>query len=115
MHISARGVSGSMDDDAFLSAMANACKEAECQSPIPWPWDKVTTWVLLTELGWKLDQWVLRHLQHHVLTMVQEWSVLLLAWLRVGVYEWCVRQVEPSTHALLATQAPGRCGAGPLL
>ena len=104
-----------MHDDAFLSAMADACKEAECQSPIPGPLDTVTTWVLLTELGWKLEQRVFRPSQHHVLQVVQEWSVLLLAWLCVGVYEWCVRQVEPSTHAMLATRAPGLCGAGPLL
>ena len=117
LRISARGVSASMDDDApFLSAMADACQAAECQSPIPGPLDKVTTWVRLTELGWKmLEQRVFRPEQQHVLQVVQEWSVLLLAWLCVGVYERCVGQVEPSTHALLATQAPGRCGAGPLL
>ena len=54
-------------------------------------------------------------LQHHVLQVVQEWSVSLLVWLCVGIYEWCVRQVEPSTHSLLATQLPGHGGAGPLL
>ena len=68
-----------MDDDAFLSTMADACKAAECQSPIPGPLEKVTTWVLLTELGWKLEQRVFMPLQHHVLQVVQEWSVSLLA------------------------------------
>lgn len=58
---------------------------------------------------------VYRPLQHHVLEVIREWSMLLLAWLCVGLYEWCVRQVEPSTHSLLATQPPGRGGAGPLL
>ena len=67
------------DDDAFLSAMADACQEAACQSPFPGPLDKVTTWVLLTELGWKLEQRVLRPLQLHVLHVVQEWSGWLLA------------------------------------
>ena len=116
MRISALGVSGSMDDDeAFLSAMADECQEAECQSPIPGPLDPATTWVLLTELGRKLEQMLLRLQRHHLLLVVQEWSVSLLAWLCVGVYDWCGRQVEPSTHALLATQVPGRGGAGPLL
>ena len=109
-------MSGSIDDDdAFLSAMADACKEAECQSPIPGPLEKATTWVRLAELGGKLEQRVYLPEQHHVLQVVREWSLLLLAWLCVGVYEWCVGRVEPSTHSLLATHPPGRGGAGPLL
>jgi hypothetical protein len=54
-------------------------------------------------------------LQHQVLEVVREWGILLLAWLCTGLYEWWVRQVEPSTHSLLATQPQGRGGAGPLL
>ena len=54
-------------------------------------------------------------LQYQVLEVVREWSILLLAWLCNGLYEWCMRQVEPSTHSLLATQPQGRGGVGPLL
>ena len=75
----------------------------------------MTTWVLLTQLAWKIEQWVFMPLQSQVLQVVLEWCGLLLAWLCVGVYEWCKRQDEPSTHSLLATKAPGRSGAGPLL
>ena len=53
-----------------FSAMADACKEAACQSPIPGPLEKVTTWVLLTELGCKLQQRVCRSLQDHELHVV---------------------------------------------
>ena len=70
---------GVIDDDAFLSTMADVCKEAECRSPIPGPLDTVTTWVLLTELGWKLEQRVFGPWQHHVLQVLQEWSGWLLA------------------------------------
>ena len=77
------------------------------------------TWTLLTRLGWKREQCpyrsgVERQGQLHVLEVVREWSILLLAWLCVGLYEWCGRQVEPSTHTLLATQPPIR-SKGPLL
>ena len=53
-----------MDDEAFLSVMADACKDAECQSPVPGPLEKATTCVLLTRLGWKLEQRVFRPLVH---------------------------------------------------
>ena len=46
---------------------------------------------------------VRKPLQHQVLEVVREWSILLLAWLRIGLYEWCARQVEPSAHSLLVT------------
>ena len=110
MVISTRGLSATIDHTSFLPAMADACEQANCQSPVPGPLDTVTTWTLLTWQGWKF-----RPLQHHVLEVVREWSILLLAWLCVGLYEWCGRQVEPSTHTKLATQPPGRGGAGPLL
>ena len=93
--------------------MAEVCQTTECQSPIPGPSDKVTTWVLLTQLGWQLEERVWLPNQPHVLQVVQEWNGLLIARLCVGVCGWCLRQDEPSTHALLATQAPGRGGAGP--
>ena len=112
--INRHGVSGSMNDKNFLSAMADACQDAECRSPVPGPLEKVTTWVLLTQLAWKIEQWVFMPLQSQVLQVVLEWCGLLLAWLCVGVYEWCKRQDEPSTHSLLATKAPGRGGAGRL-
>ena len=53
--------------------------------------------------------------QHEVLEVVRELSISLLVWLCTGFYEWCMRQDEPSTHALLLTQPPGKRGAGPLL
>ena len=68
-----------MDDDAFLSAMADACKAAGCQPPIPGPLDTVTTWELLTQLGQQLEQQVFMPVQHHVLHVVQEWSVLVVS------------------------------------
>ena len=58
------GGSGSVDDEAFLSVMADACKDAECQSPVPGPLEKATTCVFLTWLGWKLEQRVFRPLVH---------------------------------------------------
>ena len=38
--INRHGMSGSMHDETFLSAMADACQDAECQSPIPVPLEK---------------------------------------------------------------------------
>jgi len=113
--ISTRGVSARIDHDGFISAMAGACETANCQSPVPGPLDKATTWILLARLGWRLERMVYKPLQHQVLEVVREWGILLLARLCAGLYEWCVRQVEPSTHSLLATQPQGRGGAGPLL
>ena len=90
--ISAHGVSASLDDDTFPFVGVDACEEAECQSPMPGPLENPTTWILLTRLGWKLEQRVHRPLQHHVLQVVRDWSLLLLAWLCVGLYEWCATQ-----------------------
>ena len=112
--ISAREVSASIDHDGFISAMAGACYDANCRSPVPGPADNVTTWRLLAQLGWRTRQMVYMPQQHEVLEVVREWSISLLAWLCTGFYEWCMRQDEPSTHALLATQPPGKRG-GPLL
>ena len=116
MVIRTGGVSGSLDDDTFRSVMADACKEAECQSPIAGqPLEKATTWVLLARMARKLEQEMHKLVQHHVLPVVQEWSLCLLAWLGAGLCKWCAEQVEPSTHVLLSTQPPGHGGHGPLL
>ena len=104
--ISTHGLSATIDHTSFLSAMADACEQANCQSPVPGPLDTVTTWTLLTRLGWKF-----RPLQHHVLEVVREWSILLLAWLCVGLNEWCGRQVEPRTHTADPATRPRRSWA----
>ena len=68
--IGSRGVSASIDNEDFLSAMAEVCKDAKCWSPVPGPLDTVTTWILLTRLGWRLEQVVFGPQQHHVLEVV---------------------------------------------
>ena len=75
--ISTRGVSARIDYDSFISAMVEACETANCQSPVPGPLDKATTWILLARLGWRLEQMVHKPLQHQVLEVVREWSILL--------------------------------------
>ena len=58
MVISKHGVSASIDHDGFISAMARAYEEANCQSPVPGPLDKATTWIILARVGWRLEQMV---------------------------------------------------------
>ena len=59
-------------------------------------------------LGWVGGlNMVHKPLQHQVLEVVREWGILLLAWLCTGLYEWCMRQVEPSTHSLPGDPATG--------
>ena len=56
--ISAREVSASIDHDGFISAMAGACDDANCRSPVPGPADNVTTWRLLAQLGWRIEHMI---------------------------------------------------------
>ena len=87
-----------MDDETFLSVMADTCQDAECRSPVPGPLEKVTTWVLLTQLAWKIEQWVFMPLRSQALQVVQEWCGLLLAWLCVGV----AHEARRAQHPLIA-------------
>eukprot|EP00974_Lingulodinium_polyedra_P118742 11168420-Lingulodinium_polyedra.AAC.1 len=50
--------------------MVGACKDANCQSPVPGPLDKVTTWIFLTQLDWQiLEQMVDRPVDRSDLTI----------------------------------------------
>ena len=77
MVIGAHGVSASIDHDGFITAMARACEEANCRSPVPGPSDKVTTWVILARLAWGPDQMVNRPQPHYLLEVIREWFTWL--------------------------------------
>ena len=110
-----RGMAAKTDRESMITALAGASEEANGQSPVPGPLNKVTTWQLLARLGCSLQEIVYQPHQPEVLESVGEWSISLLAWLCVGLRQWCIEKDEPSTHTLLATRPHGRGGTGPLL